>query len=126
MNIQLDLHIKKDKVDCALLGPILAPYGIDINKVVKEINTLLEQKIISNNSKVPIDIDLKDRSWKLILTQKKVSEQLKELSKNNKIKEKDLENFVIQTYKTINQNEIDKKINELKGTIKSMHIEIIN
>lgn len=125
MDIQLDLHIRKDKVDCALLGPILAPYGVDINKVVKEVNTLLEQKVIAINSKVPIEIDLKDRSWHLIITQKKVSEQLKELAVQNKIKEKDLENFVIKTYKTINQDEINKKLNELKGTIKSMHIEIV-
>ena len=56
---------------------------------------------------------------------KKIGDQIKSLSKNNKIKYFDLESFVIRTYKIIDQTEIDKKIKELSGTIKSMHIEII-
>lgn len=126
MNIILELPIKKEKLDCGPpIGPILAPYGININKVIEELNKLLEKGTITINSRVPIEINLENRTWKIISTIKKIGDQIKSLSKNNKIKYFDLESFVIRTYKIIDQTEIDKKIKELSGTIKSMHIEII-
>lgn len=127
MNIILELPIRKEKLDCANIGPILAPYGININKVVDELNNKLEKKQISINSKVPIEINVENRTWKLIETQKKTSEQIKSLAKNGKIKYSDLEDYVIKTYKIdiSSKSEIDKKLKELTGTIKSMHLEIV-
>jgi|GEM_PF-3532254 len=126
MNVILELAIKKEVLDCADLGPMLAPYGININKVVESLNKMLEQKKISVHSLVPIEIDLETRSWKFVELHKKITEQLKTLTtKDNKLKYSDLENYVIRTYKIINQIEIDKKIKELIGVCKSMHIEIV-
>lgn len=126
MNIILELPIKREILDCGPpIGPMLAPYGVNINKVVEMLNNMIEQNKISVHSLVPIEIDLETHKWKFVELHKKVSEQLKPLSRNNKIKYSDLENYVIRTYKTINQEEIDKKLHELTGVCKSMHLEIV-
>jgi len=125
MKLILELHIKKHKIDAGIIGPVLAPYGININKVVLEINKQLEKGEIAINSKVPIEVDLETRSWQIIKKEKKITELLKALVKDNKIRYLDLENYVIKTYKTLNQKEIDKKLHDLIGTCKSMHLEII-
>ena len=94
MNIILELPIKKDKLDCGSpLGPLLAPYGVNINKVVDALNKMLAENKITIHSKVHIEIDLEDRSWKFVETHKKITEQLKELSKNGKINYSDLFSF---------------------------------
>jgi len=126
MNIVLELPLKKEKLDCGSpLGPLLAPYGVNINKVVDALNKMLEQGLIAINSKVPIEINMENRTWKIVQAQKKTTEQIKAFVKNGKINYSDLFALAKKSIEQNNLQELSKKIKELEGTCKSMHLEII-
>lgn len=121
MNIILEIPIKKEIVNCADIGPLVAQYGIDINLLVYDINKLLNNKEIDLYSKINLNIDVGNRTYSFINLTNKTSEIIKRFAKNNKINYSDLETIVKDFFKN------DKtKINNLIGTCKSMHIEIIN
>ncbi len=127
MKILKEIYLKKSKADCGPpIGPVLAPYGLDINKVVAEINFLIAEKKITD--KVTIEIDLDKRSYEILLSKPKTSELLKQFSKDNKISYVNL----VKAAKTNLQNNnseitpegLETEINRLEGTCKSMHLEI--
>ena len=126
MKVLVELPIKKKEIDCGPpIGPLIAPYGIDINEVVSELNKLLAERKISLDSKVPIEIDLEDRSWRFVGISKKITEVLRELSNNGKIKYSDLVSFAKSLVQEENSETLSKKIKDLEGTCKSMHLEIV-
>lgn len=128
MKIIKEIYLKKSKVDCGPpIGPALAPYGLDINKVVAEINSLIVEKKITD--KITIEIDLDRRNYEIILSKPKTSELLKTFSKDNKISyinlvkaaKMNLQNNNIQ----MTPESLETEIKRLRGTCRSMHLEIL-
>ncbi len=128
MKILKEIYLKKSKADCGPpIGPVLAPYGLDINKVVDEINSLIVEKKITD--KVTVEIDLDKRDYVILTSKPKTSELLKQFSKDNKISypslvkaaKMNLQNNNIQ----MTPESLETEIKRLKGTCKSMHLEIV-
>jgi ribosomal protein L11 len=125
MVVKLSLGVK-GKVNCGNpIGPILAPYGIDINKAVDEINKVIEP-FEDMQVKVNIEINLKKRDFKISLPKPKITDLIRHKSKEGKITKSQIVQVIYAIYKEDMKNiNIDKKTSEIEGTCKSMHIEVI-
>lgn len=127
MKILKEIYLKKPKIDCGPpIGPVLASYGVDINKAVDETNQLIADGKITD--KVLFEIDLNTRSYEIVLSKPKTSELLKRFSKDNTINYTSLVKVAkmnLQNSKSeLTPESLQTEIKCLEGTCKSMHLEI--
>jgi len=102
------------------LGPLLYPYGIDLNKAVEDINSLTSD-YKGLKTKIQICVNTKSRNYKIMLVKPKSSDLIKQHSIKNIITKANLEKVATM----LSNTDIPIKVKELEGTCKSMHIQII-
>ena len=115
MQVNIELTIDPKNVNCGPpLGPKIIPFGVDVNKVVKEIK--YKTKNYDINMIVLISINLEDRSFKVSVKKPEITTLIKKYVNENKIRESDLKKIKHYTKTDLKQ---------LLGTCKSMHLEVI-
>jgi large subunit ribosomal protein L11 len=123
MDIKLELDVIGGKATTGKpIGPKVIPLGLDVNEVVNQIN-----KKTSNYEGLGVKVELilnpETREFKISLPKPKVTDLIKEHSKNNQISKNDL--IKIANLLVSKPADLYTKITELEGTCKSMHIKII-
>lgn len=127
MIVHFSFTILGNKANCGKpLGPALIPYGVDVNKIVEEINKLTKnyEDMFVN---IEINLDSETRDYKIKIPRPKATELIKEYAKNDSDNNKFITlNSLIKIANLIGTepSQIYSKIKELEGTCKSMHIKI--
>lgn len=132
----LKLHIPAGKATPAPpLGPSLAEYGVNISEFCQKFNDLTKDK---GSYTIPIRVLVyEDRSYDLQLQEPLTSELIKEVAgidkgsgepnrkKVAKITRDQLKKVAERKMKDLNTNNLDKAIEVVTGTARSMGLEII-
>lgn len=104
------------------VGPKLTPYGIDLNKALELINKITKS-YEGIEVKINVEIDTQKRTFEINLVKPLAKELIKTYSKGGEINLSSLYNIARTTNPDLKSTEdIEKKVRELIGTCKSMHI----